>query len=658
VGAYGGTNDADESGELRYVVVLHAGNDIDGNGNELNGISFFGTGSGTRAGFMQVHNGLDDGVEFFGGTTVVDHVVVTGAQDDSFDWGQGWRGGAQFVLAIQGSDIAERGIEADNDADSPNVAPVSRPTLANFTLIGHPDGDPAADGIILRRGTGALIYNTIVTGFADVCINVDDDATRARFGDADDANDGDLEIHNSVVSCDENFETGAGTFAVAELDAWFDADGNNRAMDANLNGDGTPNPVEGEGDRLVSTDYVGAFAQDGTDAWTQGWTIALHGNDTVWEPAQGGTLAGAAPVADGTCPDGTSVVGPHDLPAAVGGQMDLCQLERRYADDGGTLTLANDNVYLLAPGFPGTYVGNGEAADGDAVNDVAVTLVVEPGTLVLGNEQEALIVTRGSRIEALGTAEDPIVMTSRAQFDDWVATGDGVSGRGEWAGVALLGYAESNECGDPCDVNAEGEIGAYGGADDADDSGELRYVVIRHAGNDIDGNGNELNGLSMFGTGSGTRVSFVQVHNGLDDGIEFFGGATFVDHLVLTGEADDSLDWGQGWRGGAQFVLVRQAEDDAGFGIEADNDADAPDAAPVSRPVLANLTMIGTTGAADDDTIGILLRRGTGAEIWNTVVTGFDTCFDMDDDATFERFPDDLAVHNSVFTCPVNFAEQ
>ena len=404
---------------------------------------------------------------------------------------------------------------------------------------------------------------------------------------------------------------------------------------------------------FVSTNYIGAFEQDSGENWTTGWTIDLNGNATVWEPA-------VAPVADGTCPAGTTAAGTQDLPASLGGgSMDLCQLNRRYNGDGLVLTLTNDNVYALASGFPGTYIGNGDAADGDASNDVSVTLEIDAGTLIIGDNQEALVITRGSSIQALGTAADPIVMTSREQFDAWVAGGDGTSGRGEWAGLAIMGYAQSNECGSPCDVNAEGNIGAYGGTDDTDNSGTMRYVVIRHAGNDIDGNGNELNGLTFFATGSGTRSSFIQVHNGLDDGVEHFGATDFMDHVVLTGNRDDSFDWGQGYTGGVQFMVIKQAEDDADRGIEADNDGDAPDATPISRPVLANMTLVGSSGAADDTTIGVLLRRGTGAEIWNSIITGFDKCLDLDDDATFTRFENgDIAINNVVLSCDINFEEE
>lgn len=666
IGAYGGTNDADSSGTIQYMIIRHAGNDIDGNGNELNGLTLFATGSGTTLDHIQVHKNLDDGVEHFGSTDFMSHIVLTDNRDDSFDWGQGYTGGAQFIVVRQALDDADRAIEADNDKTDPEATPVSIPTLANMTLIGRPGGDPASDGILLRRGTGALIYNSVITGFADACIDIDGTATLNEAATLADSTDGNLEIFNSIVYCPtgESFESGDGDIAGSDIETWFNADGSNQVIDANLQDNGQPNGTAGSGTRFVSNDYIGAFSQDSADTWADGWTIALNGNNTVWEPATGGTLAGGTPLADGTCPAGTTDIGDQNLPASVGGgTMDICELAQRYTSD---VTLTNDNVYELAPGFPGTYIGDGEAADGNSTNDTAVTLTIEPGTLIIGEPQEALVITRGSRIEAIGTAIDPIVMTSRSQFDAWVAGGDGTSGRGEWAGLALMGYARSNECGTPCDVAAEGNIGAYGGTNDADNSGTIRYMIIRHAGNDIDGNGNELNGLTLFATGSGTTLEYIQVHKNLDDGVEHFGSADFISHIVLTDNADDSLDWGQGWTGGAQFVVVRQAGDLADRGIEADNDKTDPQATPISMPTLANLTLIGDPNG-DPDAQGILLRRGTGAKIWNTIVTGFaKNCVDLDDDATFSRagpnapgsLSGDLVMNNSLISCGVSFDEE
>jgi hypothetical protein len=614
----------------------------------------FSTGSGTTGSYVQVHKGLDDGIEHFGGTDFLDHIVLTDNADDSFDWGQGYRGGAQFVVIKQALDAGDKGIEADNDPNNNDATPRSAPVLANFTIMGRTDGLPAGGGILLRRGTAGVLTNFVVVDFRDACLDVDDAATELQFGTG-------LTIANSVLWCPLGSEfKNDSSVPAAPVAAWFDAGPNNQIVNPNLSGAGVPNPAGTGTSNFVATNYVGAFAQDTPDNWTEGWTVGVNGNNTVWEPASGGTLAGAIPAADSVCPTGTTLIGVQDLSNLGGGGMDICQLAPRYATAGQVVTLTNDNIYRLRTGFPGTYIGNGECeigAAGCAPSDIVnVTLRIEPGTLLLGNPAEALIITRGSRIEAQGSAEDPIVMTSVNQFVPWAAgTSDGTAGRGEWAGLAMMGFGDTNDCGpSPCNVNAEGNIGFYGGDRIDDDSGFLAYVVIRQAGNDIDGQGNELNGLTMFGTGSGTRISYVQVHQGLDDGIEHFGSSDFMDHLVLTGNADDSFDWGQGYLGGAQFVLIIQSSDAGDRGIEADNNPNDPNADPVSAPTLANMTLIGAAGR----TGGILLRRGTGALIYNSITSGSDVCLSIQGAATFAREADGrLTLENQIVSCPTNFAD-
>jgi hypothetical protein len=171
-----------------------------------------------------------------------------------------------------------------------------------------------------------------------------------------------------------------------------------------------------------------------------------------------------------------------------------------------------------------------------------------------------------------------------------------------------------------CIKEGEANSGLFGGADNSDSSGTLRYVVVKYAGSNVDPE-NQLNGIAFQGTGSGTVVEYVQVHNNLDDGIEFFGGATDAKYVVLTGIADDSLDWTDGWVGRMQFVHIVQASDAGDNGIEADNREGDELATPVSAPNIANMTIIGSSTER-----AIRLRRGTGLGLWNSVITGSDTC--------------------------------
>jgi hypothetical protein len=245
-----------------------------------------------------------------------------------------------------------------------------------------------------------------------------------------------------------------------------------------------------------------------------------------------------------------------------------------------------------------------------------VTLTIGAGTKIKGRFDRtitALVVQPGAKLIAIGTAAKPIVFTA----------GSATPVRGDFGGVVLLGRADINRATETADI--EGLVGVpYGGTDDADSSGVLQYVRIEYAGRLI-GTNNELNGLTMGGVGSKTKISYVQVYDGLDDCFEWFGGTVSADHLVGTICDDDMFDWDFGWRGSLQFALGvangTAASADPN-GIEADNGENTEDFMPRSNPKIANLTLIGN-GASSLN--GIRLRRGTAAQISNVVVTGFKT---------------------------------
>jgi hypothetical protein len=271
------------------------------------------------------------------------------------------------------------------------------------------------------------------------------------------------------------------------------------------------------------------------------------------------------------------------------------------------------------------------------------TLTIEPGTTIRGGgEGSALIVTRGSRLVAEGTAAAPIVFTSNIPV--------GQRAPGDWGGVALLGSAAVNVPGAQLEgIEALAERGAYGGTDDAHDCGSLEYVRIEFAGFEFSMD-NELNGLTLAGCGTGTTISHVQVHRGSDDGIEVFGGKVNLDHVLLSNIQDDSLDWDFGWTGTAQFLVVRHdaATSDAGF--EADNGNPSTAATPRSEPNIFNLTMVGGAGSLSP---GMVLRRGTWGAVHNAIITGFPVsgvdirdAFSVDGTATT---PQRLLIANSIF---------
>ena len=624
-GLFGGASASDDSGTMRYVRVQYAGfrvNDED----ELNGITFQGVGSASDFEFIQIHNNLDDGVEWFGGTANIKNLVVTGAGDDSLDWTDGWTGTAQFVVVDQSELRGDRGIEGDNRNGSNDLTPRSAPSIANFTFLGGASGDT---GMVLRRGTAGDYINGIITDFQDAGIDIDDAATAAQ-ADADA-----LRFYSMLVAGNaENLETDddAGDAAMV---AAFSRDGRNNAQaaDTTLNGlfpgatEGavvatTPSSVNSVLADIDATganvDYIGAFAPGTTASsagnWAAGWTIGLPFD---------GSSAG--------CPTGTV----ETATAVPAGRTE----ERICILSSGTtitqdITLTRGNLYQLEGAV---FFGNDNADSATLTVDAGVTLFGSTGN-------DYLVISRGSQIVVNGTAQSPVIMTSREDINgNNVDDGNDANGvesdaNGQWGGVIISGNAPINDCNDntqtggtvACVKSGEGGSGLFGGSDAADDSGSITYLRVQYAGfrvNDED----ELNGIAFQGTGSGLGVDYVQIHNNLDDGLEWFGGTTSAKHLVITGAGDDSLDWTDGWVGNVQYAIVSQSALRGDRGIEADNRNGNNDITPRSNPTFSNFTFLG--GAAGDT--GMVLRRGTGGLFANGIITGFqDAGIDIDDAAT------------------------
>jgi len=261
----------------------------------------------------------------------------------------------------------------------------------------------------------------------------------------------------------------------------------------------------------------------------------------------------------------------------------------------------------------------------DAVSGSKTKLTIDAGTYVFGQQGlNFLTVARNGQLHANGSASAPVIFTYEGD-DTATATTSG-----QWGGIILNGNAPINVTGGTAE--GEGSTGIYGGTDAADSSGVMTYVQVKYAGQNITET-NELNGIAFQGTGSGTLVDYVQVHNNSDDGIEFFGGTTNVKHVVLTGNEDDALDWTYGWSGKAQFVAIKQGAASEHC-IEADNNGDDNDASPRANPTISNLTCVAPTSAGGD--AGFRLREGTSAKISNVVMDNFlDYCVDIDQSATF-----------------------
>jgi hypothetical protein len=252
---------------------------------------------------------------------------------------------------------------------------------------------------------------------------------------------------------------------------------------------------------------------------------------------------------------------------------------------------------------------------GRIVVTAGATLTIEPGTIIKGEagtgaNATALIIARGGKIMADGRADAPIIFTSVADeiSPEDVAAGDFTSPNldptvnGLWGGVIVLGHAPisaSNDQGDISQVQIEGiptsdANGLYGGNDPADNSGVLRYISIRHGGANI-GSGNEINGLTLGGVGSGTVIEHIEVVSNQDDGIEWFGGSVDVNHVVIWNVGDDAIDTDQSWSGTLNnFVIVTPQ----GHCFE----LDGPEGSAVAGHTLRNGSIIasGADGVAMD----------------------------------------------------------
>ncbi len=273
-GLYGGNDPEDNSGVLKYVRVEFAGYEITPD-NELNGIAFQGVGRGTVVDYIQVHMNADDGVEFFGGTVNVKHVVLTGNKDDSMDWTYGWQGKAQFVIVEQYEDQANNGIEADSSKVA-GTDPRSNPELSNLTFIGTMStAAKGGQGMLLRRGTAAKIYNSIITGFKNGCIDVDGEETFLML-----KND-EIVFENMIINCAMSFDMESED-AVA-IDAVFNAGFGNMSVDPMLDGyapmAGSPAMVGSDVTPFdlffTPVDYIGAV-KDMNDTWYAGWTTSAR----------------------------------------------------------------------------------------------------------------------------------------------------------------------------------------------------------------------------------------------------------------------------------------------------------------------------------------------------------------------------------------------
>lgn len=379
---------------------------------------------------------------------------------------------------------------------------------------------------------------------------------------------------------------------------------------------------------------------------------ACGGADDIASPGEGTIVTPPGGGGGGTTPPPT---GGNGTPAAScpGGTIDRglvtsafrnCELSGRLTADTTIQNLPGVRYSLSGPVNVGTDIGG----DGAAAGGQRVTLTIQAGTVIFASSgNDYLVVNRGSRINAAGTASSPIVFTARANVEG--TTTD--TSQGLWGGIILLGRAPISNCNTAvaggsagCQQIIEGTTGSlYGGATADDNSGTFTFVQIRFSGFAIAA-GNELQGLTLGGVGSNTTINNVQVHNSSDDGVEIFGGRVNLRNLAITGADDDALDTDLGYKGFIQYVIAAQREGLGDSLIEADTAGDE-DLLPRQNTRLANFTFLYRSLVQGGN--AILLRGGTDYTMVNGIVTGpasAGSCLDIDETGGTTTRPADPAL--------------
>lgn len=277
------------------------------------------------------------------------------------------------------------------------------------------------------------------------------------------------------------------------------------------------------------------------------------------------------------------------------------------------------------------------------------TLTIEAGTKIFSNKDSAgvLVITPDAKIIADGTSANPIVFSSA----------EATPKPGDFGGLVIAGNAKVNGNHAVIEGGIDVKYASFGGNNDADNSGILRYVRVEYAGKAVNP-GDEVNGISLYGVGNGTVIDYVQISRGYDDALEIFGGTVNIKHVVLYSNADDDFDFDDGYRGFIQFGISfrdpaytdpKGTSGDVSNNIEVDNvnpsNGFALFKAPITSPVMSNITLVGPNSAAGangtsaDYGWGMRWRRGSQFVFANSVSIGSSReAFRVQEDSTISYF--------------------
>ncbi len=373
-----------------------------------------------------------------------------------------------------------------------------------------------------------------------------------------------------------------------------------------------------------------------------------------------GTINFSSLVGDPACP-WESNFGAATCPAfSAGADADIAGACVLPATLNTSQTLSNDLHWVI--GLNGFRFGDDLGVSGGT----PAVLTIEPGTVIVGDNLPAgsqdagafFSVSRGNQIKAVGGPESPIVFTSKRHL----VSGD--LSAGQWGGVIIAGRGVPNDCDPSTSCLDELEINNYGGTDNNDSSGELRYVRIEYAGTEVSSL-SELNGLSLYTIGNGTVIDHLHVHRNGDDGIEWFGGAGNIKYALVTAVDDDSFDMTQGAQPKLQYGIAHMSEaalkDARGF--EWDGQEGNEGATPRTFPQFANVTIFYEAGAGEGPQQALRIRRGALFNITNLLVASApgalapSDCLRIDGpqiNADVNADPSNGTITNTVLACDGN----
>jgi hypothetical protein len=591
MGMYGGKDDDDNSGILKYVRIEFPGNKIS-RVNEINGISLCGVGRKTQMEYVQVSYSFDDSFEFYGGSICSKYIVSYKCTDDDFDMNYGYSGVLQFGIALRHPGIKDysgsKGIESDSYSSDNNLADngcfPTTSVVSNFTIISpeKSSGAKMKQGIYIGNNSGTSVHNTVVIGFENGLWVKGEDSEDKLITDQ-------LEFKNNVILGSDRPING--TSSSVDYNSWFinpefsnmfvksmaeavlkDPYNQNNPnfmptpSAALLKGAGFTGLNKGYRDKtfLEETTYSGAFYKID---WTEGWKNYTPKTTSYKEPNN--------PVS-------------------------------------GSITThtawTKDKVYLLK---------------GIVTVKTGASLTIEAGTLIRCDNatKAALLIEKGAKLKAFGTQQEPIIFTSSK-----VA---GARKEGDWGGIIVIGKDKVNTVSHVGNYRNLSIPLAYGGTVTNDSSGTLKYVRIEFAGALY--SLEKVSGLVMAGVG-GMDLDFVQVSYAAGNSFELLGGRANGKHLISYRCMDDDFATAYGYSGHVQYAFgIRDpllAEINKANGIEAINRDDEDLNYITTQPVFANVTIVGPQQVSSSQinrnfNAAVHLSKNTTLSIYNSVFIGF-----------------------------------